>query len=157
MRIPLLNENGDVVNVIEMADGCQAVSKAVHHEMTTRELADYETRAKTWRVQLAERQTALDEAKQGHFMATGVEAALRAEATTGLKGEAAERALDAIVAAGNEVKAYSDNLAELESKPLPERPRLERAHRWIIPEGLRIGPEGGEIGDRWDGESYIRG
>ena len=26
---------------------------------------------------------------------------------------------------------------------------------WPVPDGLTVGPEGGEIGDHWDGERYI--
>lgn len=155
MRVPLIKD-GVVINVTEMAEGCAAVTKAEHRAQMAREDAEYEEQAAIWRGKLAERQAALAEAKTQHFMAVGVAQALRGDAKKGLKGDAAERALNTIVAAEDEVKAYADNIAEIEGQPLPERPRMKRAHRWIIPEGCEVGPEGGEIGDRWDGTVYSR-
>jgi hypothetical protein len=36
------------------------------------------------------------------------------------------------------------------------RPKLQRTRRWVPPDGFTLGPEGGDIGDAWDGRQYIK-
>ena len=38
----------------------------------------------------------------------------------------------------------------------PERPKLTRAKRWIVPDGHEVGPEGGNIGEAWDGQAFTK-
>jgi len=45
---------------------------------------------------------------------------------------------------------------EKEDKERPERPKLTRAKRWVVPDGHNIGPEGGNIGEAWDGQTFTK-
>jgi len=38
----------------------------------------------------------------------------------------------------------------------PERPKLTRAKRWVVPDGHEVGPEGGNIGETWDGQAFTK-
>ena len=38
----------------------------------------------------------------------------------------------------------------------PERPKLTRAKRWVVPDGHEVGPEGGNIGEAWDGQAFAK-
>jgi hypothetical protein len=156
MRVPVIKD-GVVVNVIEMAPDTTAVTKAEHKDAMARERVEYEARAADWRKGVEAGRSVVKLAKQDLFMARGLERAARSGvAKSDLTGDAGAHAARQLLTLGNEAAAHQDNVERLEAAPLPPRPRLERARRWIVPEGCIVGPPGGEIGDTWDGVAYTK-
>lgn len=153
MQRPILKD-GIVVNVVEIDEGTAIVTKAEHRQMSEAEEAEYANRLLIWQGAVKAAKTEISEVEVQLFMVTGMAAAAKADARNANGGAAAH--LDRILVAEAEVEAWQAKLVDAKAMPLPERPRLERALRWIYPEGCLIGPEGGQIGDSWNGIKYTR-
>ena len=156
---PLI-KNAIVVNVIAIDDDTLCVTKADHKTMQAAEDADYAAKMAEWRKGLAERRAAISAEQHKAFIATGIANALTVQ--RGAEGEMPKARrhpagyYDAqIGAAQNDAKAALERIAEIEAQPVPPKPRVVRAKRWIFPGGHQVGVKGGNIGDRWDGKSYI--
>jgi hypothetical protein len=152
MQLPLIKD-GLVVNVVEIEEGTLCCSKAEHKHLGAAEVADYEARAAAWRAEIAAHHEAIRQAELQHFMACGVAAAAKDKARQG-DGNSAQL-LKHVLTTDEEAAAYAANLTALRATSLPDRPAMHRARRWIMPDDHIIGPPGGNIGDTWDGKSYI--
>jgi hypothetical protein len=154
MRLPIIKD-GIVVNVIEIDEATAIVDKATHANLCASEEADYAQRYAEWQTQVAAVETAIAEARTQHFMASGIAVAVKTEAK-GVDVESAPAMLDKLLVAEAEVEAWAAKIADMQAQPLPEKPKLIRTARWMYPEGHIVGPEGGEIGDSWNGNAYIK-
>lgn len=155
MQRPLI-ENGKVVNVAEIESDTLVVSKVKHYEMLAKEDADYAARFEEWR-ELAN--------KRGLEIGSSAdEVALRIVMREGLKTVAQTEADDTkvanlfrqLTALEVDIAAREAALLDLRAQTLPERPKLVRRKRWFPINGYTVGPEGGNIGDLWDGKVYTR-
>jgi hypothetical protein len=155
MQLPVLKD-GIVVNVIEIGEDTQIVTKARCKELIAIEDAEYAERIAAWREAVGELRKAHEDAAGALGMARMTVAAVkeRARKVTGEAG--AQEALRQILALEGDVTAHERKLAEIAARPMPEKPRLVRGKRWFHSDGLEVGPAGGNIGDRWDGVAYVR-
>lgn len=149
-------KDGLVVNVVEIDDDCAIMTKAECRRQEAAELADYAARVAAWRERVALMRAEVDAAREkaGIAMAT----------MSALKARAASEKSDAKVAAlfrqasgmEQEVNTLVADVRSLQERPAPAKPRLVRGKRWFYPDGVEVGPPGGNIGDLWDGKSYTR-
>jgi hypothetical protein len=153
MQRPILKDR-IVVNVIEIGEDTEIVTKSRHKELMAIEEADYARRAAAWRASVGERQLEVRQAAEKLTMAKMTLAAVKAQA--GKAGVDATQLLKQILALDDEIAGHEKAVAELQAKPIQEKPRLDRGKRWFHPEGLEVGPAGGNIGDIWDGKAYTR-
>lgn len=147
-----------VVNVVEIDDDCACMTKAEHKQMFEAEDADYAQRFAAWRALGQARHAEIQAAKQKAFMARGVAGGLRAhaEAEANKRHGNADAVMRRVRDAEKEAEDWRVKVNELESKPLPPKPKMVRAKRWFHPDDVIVGPAGGNIGDRWDGRKYTR-
>jgi hypothetical protein len=153
MQFPVLRD-GVVVNVVEMSPDCIAGTKAdVKHAMRAED-AEYQTQVAAWQ-----------EAVQAHraeFDAANSVAERAAQAADFAKRKAAEgkgnaqQLLDHVLATDRTLQEHIANVQAIGARPLPSRPLMVRATRWMIPEGCVLGEPGGNIGETWDGKRYVR-
>jgi hypothetical protein len=157
---PLIKD-GVVVNVIEIEDDTQCLRKADYKRLTAAEDADHEAQMAEWRATVAKRQADIAEARQSAFIAVGVVNALKVQQAAEAEKPRWKRLIPShfesrITSAANQVRAAREKIAELEAQEMHPKPKLVRPKRWFHPDGLVVGPAGGNIGDRWDGKSFTR-
>lgn len=154
MQLPLIKD-GLVVNVVELEPETACVDKAKHKEMSAAEDAEHGRRMDEWRAIANAHTLEIEKARQQLLLAHSAALAVKTAAKETKPG-AEKAALDRILFAENEVEQWRAKVAELQGRPLPPRPKMERAKRWFYPDGHEVGPEGGNIGDLWDGKTYTR-
>lgn len=152
MQRPLIKD-GLVVNVVEFEPGTICCSKPELKAMQAAEEAEYDKRAAAWREEAGKLAEEIREAETQLSAARKASNQAQELASAG-KGKA-DQLLKRVLETGGEVRAWEENLAALRARSLPARPTLVRPRRWIVPEGHSVGPAGGNIGDRWDGQAYI--
>ncbi len=154
MQRPLIKD-GKVINVIEIDDETESVTKAEHKEMLAAENADYAERMAAWRTAISAHQQTLAEARSRSFVAMGIANAMRIQAATatGREKTVLENRIDG---ADEQARAATAEVAALETAQLPKKPSLVRTKRWMCPPGVELGPAGGNIGDTWNGKTYTR-
>lgn len=152
---PILRD-GKVVNVIEIDDATQIVTKALHKEMMAAEDADYAQRLESWRAQMKQRHNSVQATIEELTLARATVNALKMTASNEKDDRKAALALRQILSAEAGIAAMEQNVNALRAAPTPEKPTLARPRRWFHPEGLEVGPAGGNIGDLWDGQTYTR-
>jgi hypothetical protein len=155
MQRPILRD-GVVVNVIELDDDTEIVTKARHKELCVAEDADYAAKLAAWRGQVTDIQKAFAEAVERLDMARATASALKVRAEDLQDGPQAGQVLKQILAVEKQIASHEASAAAQQAKTVPARPRLVRGKRWFHPEGLEAGPAGGNIGDLWDGKTYTR-
>lgn len=152
---PVLKD-GKVVNVIEIDGETQVVTKDRHKEMIAAEDADYAQRLGAWRALVQQRHNTIQAATDELSLARATVSALKVTAGNEKDDRKAALALRQILSAEAGIAAIEQGIKVLRAEPLPEKPALVRPKRWFHPEGLEVGPAGGNIGDLWDGEKYTR-
>ncbi|WP_088347777.1 MULTISPECIES: hypothetical protein [Rhodomicrobium] len=153
MRLPVIKD-GVVINVVEMDADTLCVDKATHQQMLADEDDGHRAALALWGADISERHAAIQQAKRNLFMASGFASAVKNQVREGkISGDGA---LTSVLTADAEVEAWQAKIADMKAQPLPERPILVRGRRWICPEGCILGPEGGQKGDIWTGEAYVR-
>ncbi len=153
MQKPLIKD-GIVVNIIEIGEHTLCVSKAEHKELEAQEMARYAADLVAWRNECQMHAKSIEEAKAGRFMAIGIVKAAKDAAKDSRIDP--KHTLDRILMLDSEVEAWEEKLSRLKALGLPPKPQIQRAKRWILPEGHEVGPEGGQIGDIWDGKTYVK-
>lgn len=152
---PLLKD-GIVINVIEIEDDTEVVSKDRCKQIRAEENARYERAAAEWRDSVKE--------KEAEVREVGERLSLARMTVSAMKTKASQEKTDTLAAmAFRSAMAEEENAAKIEAEfaglckqTLPPKPKLARAKLWFYPEGCEIGPVGGNIGDLWNGQEYVR-
>jgi hypothetical protein len=154
---PLIKGNV-VVNVIELGDDTEHMTKARFKQLKAADDADYEARLNAWRDQMRAHRDAIKGAQQKAFMAQGVVHALKEQAAAEGKKRTGDpsRFAKRIQEAEREAEGWRTKIAEMEVSALPPKPRPVAIKRWFHPEDVTVGPPGGNIGDQWDGKRYSK-
>lgn len=154
-QLPILKD-GVVVNVIEIDNETEIVTKDEHKRRAAEEMAAYETSLAEWREVIRGRQNEAHEALTKLQMAKMTLEAKKTTAAEEKTDAGAALALRQILSMEEEVKRHEKAVLDIEARPLPVKPKLVRRKRWFHPQGLEVGPAGGNIGDLWDGKTYSR-
>lgn len=149
-------QNGVVVNVVEIGPETAVVSKARGKELAAEEERVYAGRLEEWRGVAAERKRQEEAAVAEIHARVAAREAIKVRADKEKDGIKAAGLLREMLALEKDIATKGAALIALRAREMPEKPRLVRASRWAHPEGCEVGPEGGNIGDLWDGVAYVR-
>jgi hypothetical protein len=155
MQRPILKD-GVVVNVIEIGADTEIVSKKRHKQLTAEEDARYAIAAAEWRETAKAHEDEIRLAAEKLGLARMTVSALKVKAADENVDAKAALALKQILAEEEAVSKLEADLSAVSTRPLAPKPKLIRAKRWFHPEGLEVGPAGGNIGDIWNGQEYVR-
>lgn len=152
---PVLKD-GVVVNVVEISDDTMIVTKDEHKQLMAKEDADYEQAAAEWRETVKGREAQIRDAAERLGLARMTVSALKVKAAEEDSDTKAAQALRRILAEEEAVTQLEAELARISAGPLPPKPKLIRGKRWFHRYGFDVGPAGGNIGDLWNGQEYVR-
>jgi hypothetical protein len=152
---PVLKD-GIVVNVIEIEDDTEVVSKDRCKQIRAEEDARYERAAAEWRGSVKEKEKEIREAGERLGLAKMTVSAMKVRAAQEKNDTLAAMAFRSAMAEEENAAKIEAEFAALRTQTLPPKPKLTRAKLWFHPEGLEIGPAGGNIGDMWNGQEYSR-
>jgi Mg-chelatase subunit ChlI len=152
---PILKD-GTVVNVIEIGDDTEIVSKAQCKQFMAEEDARYQKAAAAWRETVKVREDEIRDVAERLALARMTVNALKVKAAEEENDTKAAQAFRRVMAEEEAVTKLEAELASMSTRALPQKPRLIRAKRWFHPDGLEVGPAGGNIGDAWNGQEYVR-
>lgn len=155
MQRPIIKD-GIVVNVIEIGDETEIVTKDRHKELMASEDAQYAEHFTSWRGQIRAHQDEIGTAAEKLSMARMTLAAMKTKAEGEKDGTRAVYTLNQILSLEKEIAGQEAAVKQLQERPVPPKPKLVRSKRWFHPEGLEVGPAGGNIGDIWNGQEYVR-
>lgn len=147
-------KNGKVVNVIEIDDDVQIVTKAEHKAALEVENAAHAADVSAWRAEITKMRDEVSEAHQKAALAMGAAEALKDQARKDKNAGKPPRLFDQILDLEAEAKAHAEEAGRLALRPKPPEPTRAHVRRWFHPLGLEVGPPGGSIGDTWDGRQY---
>ncbi len=158
MQKPII-KGGVVVNVIEIDEDTEIVTKEALKLRQAEEAAEYSVANAEWQGVLKKRMAYIKEARDQAFMMQGVVNALRiqVEVEKRTKGKVLSQGkLDEAISEAEITVSIANNLM---AEPIPDKPAMKRSKMWFMPshmEGCIVGPPGGNIGDLWDGTSYSK-
>lgn len=152
---PIL-KNGVVINVIEIDDDTQIVTKAQHKQMLAEEAVDYEVRLATWREAIRDVQQQAADVIDQLAMARMTLSAMKTQAAGEKNDAKAAQALRQILAAEEDVKQREKAVSQAQAVAIPPKPRPASSKRYFHSDDVEVGPAGGNIGDLWDGKTYTR-
>jgi hypothetical protein len=155
MQRPILKD-GVVVNVVELDDDTMVTTKARHKELTAAEDAEYQAKIDEWRIAHGAHQAKITAAAEALAMARMTLGTVKAKADKEKNETKAAAALRQILTMEKDISAKEEDLAKIQGEPSPPKPVHKRGKRWFHPDGVEVGPAGGNIGDIWDGEKYVR-
>lgn len=155
MQLPLI-EDGIVVNVIEIDDDTMIMTKDRHKELQAQEDAGYADRLAAWRKRSRACHGELNATMKRLGMANMTLSAVKIRAADEKQDAKAALLLRQILSMEADIEQHQRAVEIAQATPLPPKPRLVRAKRWFHPPECTVGPEGGNIGDRWDGKQYVR-
>lgn len=155
MQKTILKDN-IVKNVIELDEDTIIVDKATHKKISIQEESEYQIQLETWNAIIEKRKSDIYIVSKDIGMANMTLAALKMHANTEEDDSKAALALRQILSLEVDISERERTLDAIKSGPFPAKPILIRGKRWFHPDGFEVGPDGGNIGDVWDGEKYNR-
>lgn len=149
-------KDGIVINVIEIDETTQVVTKAQYKEAQVADEANYNRQLEIWRAEMRQRRANVEAALTELGMARATVAALKVTAGNETDDARAALILRQILVAERDIAAIEKNAKMLQTSPISPKPTTMRGKYWFHPDDMEIGPDGGNIGDVWNGEKYVQ-